>query len=335
VSNQSIPEIKSIAMFDTSVVTDNLGDFIIMDAARGVLRDLFPFGQMVSVPTHDYLGPVGRRVVQEADFAFVGGTNLLTAKFLWYRQWKLSVLDVFRIGKPILLGVGWHKYQHWIDPVTAFFLRNILCGDVLHSVRDSYTEKKLKDAGVSNVINTSCVSMWGLTPEHCAAIPTERQKSVVITLTAYLANPEVDRAWIREVASHYDKVWFWPQMRSDMEYAQSVIDSPFSVVAPHLSSYDELLRSEAIDFIGTRLHGGIRALQNKRRSLIIAVDNRAAEISRDTNLPVIARDNSDALRDWIVSGAPTAITLPWDNIARWKASLGISRVAGAPAESLV
>jgi hypothetical protein len=42
-----------------------------------------------------------------------------------------------------------------------------------------------------------------------------------------------------------------------------------------------------VDFVGARLHGGIRALQRGRRTLTIALDNRAREIAGDTGMPVV------------------------------------------------
>ena len=63
------------------------------------------------------------------------------------------------------------------------------------------------------------------------------------------------------------------------------------IINPHLSDYDNFLKKHEVDFIGTRLHGGIRALQHKRRSIIIGIDNRATELNRDFNLPVVNQEN--------------------------------------------
>ena len=49
--------------------------------------------------------------------------------------------------------------------------------------------------------------------------------------------------------------------------------------------------SENIDYVGTRLHAGIRALQHKKRTIIIGIDNRAIEKAKDFNLTVIDRKN--------------------------------------------
>jgi polysaccharide pyruvyl transferase WcaK-like protein len=78
------------------------------------------------------------------------------------------------------------------------------------------------------------------------------------------------------------------------------------------------LRNESVDFIGLRLHAGIRSLQRSRRTLIVAIDNRATEISKDTNLPVVARGDLKAIESWITTSSPTKIQLPEAAIASWK-----------------
>lgn len=61
-------------------------------------------------------------------------------------------------------------------------------------------------------------------------------------------------------------------------------------------------------------------LNNGKRSLIIAVDNRAKEISKDTNLPVIGREEvKEKLESMINNTWRMEINLPVENIRRWKA----------------
>ena len=92
------------------------------------------------------------------------------------------------------------------------------------------------------------------------------------------------------------------------------------MVPPTLEAYNGLLKNQDLDYIGTRLHGGIHALNNERRSLIIAVDNRAKEISKDTKLPVIGREEVRENLESMINGKwQTEIVLPSDNIERWKA----------------
>lgn len=46
------------------------------------------------------------------------------------------------------------------------------------------------------------------------------------------------------------------------------------LIQPNLRDYTALLASGGIDYVGTRLHGGIHAMNMGCRSLILAVDNR-------------------------------------------------------------
>lgn len=73
-----------------------------------------------------------------------------------------------------------------------------------------------------------------------------------------------------------------------------------------------------MDYIGTRLHGGIHALNHGVRAIVIEVDNRAAEIARDTGLPSLHIADVAKLSDMIRSELEVKIDMPWDAIAQWK-----------------
>ena len=84
---------------------------------------------------------------------------------------------------------------------------------------------------------------------------------------------------------------------------------------PHLNDYDSFLDSHDVDFIGTRLHGGIRALQKMKRTIIIGIDNRAIELNKDFNIPDLNQNEINNLGDYIESDIETDINIPKDNIA--------------------
>ncbi|MBE9091821.1 hypothetical protein IQ232_19440 [Microcystis aeruginosa LEGE 11464] len=88
-----------------------------------------------------------------------------------------------------------------------------------------------------------------------------------------------------------------------------------------LTAFDDLLKSTVIDYVGTRLHGGIRALQNSRRAFIIAVDNRALEISKDTQLPVTHRNNLSTLSENINKNFEFTLKINRINIEKFKTNL--------------
>ena len=119
--------------------------------------------------------------------------------------------------------------------------------------------------------------------------------------------------------AHYRTLYFFPQMQDDYAYFRAFGWDDIAIAATTTDTYTRFLRNEDVDFIGTRLHGGIRAMQCGRRALIVAIDNRATEISRDTGLPGVARGDLDGIERWIEGGAATTLRLPQDAIDQWKA----------------
>lgn len=311
----------NIAILDTSVCTENLGDYIIMDSVRRELYDLFPMHHKITLPTHERINQVGYSIIKDAQFSFIGGTNLLSSNMDKYNQWKVNIKDAFYIKNILLLGVGWWQYQDKPNVYTKYLFNKILDHTFLHSVRDAYTETKLKEIGLSNVINTACPTMWTLTPDHCKLIPTKKAKVVVFTLTDYNIDRMLDQVFIDILLENYKTIYFWVQGSGDYEYLNSLERvKTIQIIYPDLESYDEVLdREEEIDYVGTRLHAGIRALQKKRRSLIIAIDNRAIEKSKDVNLPILNREDIKIKLDLLINSEfNTEIMIPLDNIQRWK-----------------
>jgi hypothetical protein len=143
--------------------------------------------------------------------------------------------------------------------------------------------------------------------------------AVVTSLTSYRPDPDADRLILNLLRDRYSNVMFWTQQAADLPYLRALGDYDFEILAPNVRAYSDRLAGQRVDYVGSRLHGGIRALQNKRRSLVISVDNRATEIGRDTGLPVLERSNLDAIRHWIDAPSPTKIGLPTAAIAKWKA----------------
>jgi polysaccharide pyruvyl transferase WcaK-like protein len=309
---------RIITLLDTSVASDNLGDEIIMDAVHEVVAEVFPDAYCFRVGTHDYMGEVSRRLLGKSEFCVVGGTNLLDSDMFAKRAlWKLTRKDVRALPPVLLLGLGWRGYMGPVSRSTRGLLDRILAPRLLHSVRDSYAAEKLAVLK-PKVINTACMTMWRLTPDWCAKLPRRRAPAAVTTLTYYRANREADRKMLEVLKARYPTVAFWPQQAEDMAYFESLDMAGVQVIPPRTDAYTRFLETEDVDFIGTRLHGGIRAMQKGHRALIVAVDNRAAEIAKDTDLPVVARDDTAGIEEWIDNGPPIAIRLPEEAIRLWK-----------------
>ncbi|WP_369726023.1 polysaccharide pyruvyl transferase family protein [Bradyrhizobium sp. LLZ17] len=309
----------SVAVVDTSICTDNLGDEIIMDAVNDVVSELFPKAYVYRVPSHEQLSDRTRRFISDASFCVIGGTNLLSSDIQPYGLWRVrqTDADVFGATNTVCLGTGWNDYMSTATPATRAILRAALSRQLIHSARDSYTVDHLTAIG-AKAVNTSCPTTWSLTPEHCAGIQKSKAPSVIFTLSAWRRDVEADRAFVATLRKFYSKLYFFPQMHDDYEYFRS-FGWDDEIPATTVKEYSRFLESENVDFIGTRLHGGIRALQKKRRALIISIDNRAAEIGKDTGLPVAPRGDLKGIETWIEDQMPTVLHLPQRAIDDWKA----------------
>ncbi len=116
----------------------------------------------------------------------------------------------------------------------------------------------------------------------------------------------------------------WPQGSMDASYIAELGVSA-ELLDRDLESFTRFVKSgPSFDYVGTRLHGGIWCLVNKRRSLILSVDNRATEIAKDTGLPVAGRADFSAIDKWIDEPSVPQIRLPIESIARWKSQFAPS-----------
>ena len=83
-----------------------------------------------------------------------------------------------------------------------------------------------------------------------------------------------------------------------------------------------MLAIDDLDYVGTRLHAGIRALSKGHRSLVISIDNRAECIGADTGLPVLRREDvMIALAEKVHSQIRAEIRMPWENIQKFRESV--------------
>ena len=86
-----------------------------------------------------------------------------------------------------------------------------------------------------------------------------------------------------------------------------------------IDEFYSVIESDSIIYIGTRLHGGIKAMQKGVQSLILSIDNRAKEISKDINLPIAERSDIKSVESWLEGNTTFQnIKLNLDNIRTWK-----------------
>jgi len=310
---------KKVVLYNPSISSLNIGDHIIFDGANKQLEGLLSNAFVVEVSTHL---PISRylRHTKDFDYKFVCGSNLLRGKMnRFFRQWDINIFNANNIGPCVLVGAGWWQYGDDPNYYTKKLYKKVLSSNIIHSVRDSYTEGQMRKMGFENVINTACPTMWSLTKEHCLEIPNSKSDEVVTTITDYNRDAINDKRMLEILCDNYKNVYLWLQGTMDYDYFKELKlnSEKIKLIPPNLESYDAILEKN-IDFVGTRLHAGVRALQKKKRTIIIAIDNRAIEKEKDFNLKCLLRNENDLLSDLINSDFPTDINIPIENIEKWK-----------------
>ena len=258
----------------------------------------------------------------------VGGSNLLCGDVDAYNQWKVGKWSSLFIRGAVLLGVGWWQYQSQVTDSSRAFYRRTLCRHRMHSVRDNYTAVMMGECGDFAVANTACPTMWPLAGEF-PRIETRRAEVVLTTLTDYAPSPVEDLALLELLKKRYRRVFLWPQGSEDEKYLKSLGVS-VDILDHSLAALENFLRDHGdAHYIGTRLHCGIHCLCKGLKSLIMQVDNRAAEISKDTGLLTCRRGDLDAVNRWITRAAYPELRLPLENISSCKSTL-VASLAGRP-----
>lgn len=302
-----------LGLFDTSLYSRNLGDEIIALSVKAVLEELFPEYGLVKIPTHERFSPKDFPGLDQCKVFFVGGTNLLNGNIPFYRQWKLPVGQISRLkGKIHLLGVGWWQYQT-VNFISKAYWRAVLQGGV-HSVRDEYTRSQLASFSVPS-INTGCPTTWAL-PENIA-FRQDRPAKVIFTLTDYRKAPADDLRLFNYLRESYQQVVFWPQGKKDIRYLRA-LGINCEVLPRTVDALRDEFESGECDYVGTRLHAGIMALQNGVFTRIVAVDNRSIEMAKDIGLPVLNRTDSSAWLKQLSDREDLHLDLPRASIAEWK-----------------
>lgn len=313
--------LHTVTILDTAVSSTNLGDAVIMESVRHELADILSDCVTFTVASHEWAGGHTRGLIRNSDWTIAGGTNLLSSR-MWFRlNWKVTPIDAFMRYRTVLMGVGWYQYQHAPDPYSRWLLRSLLSRDMVHSVRETYAATRLASIGIRNVVNTGCPTIWRLSPEHCASLPKVKARDAVVTgINSYkkLKNPEADRRMLELLSRHYREVYLWIQTYTDYEYARS-LGVAVRFINPSVAALDAVLESKLdLDYVGNRLHAGIRALQKGRRAVILEIDNRAEEMGRDFGLPTVERTDFERLERMIQSPLEIAVRLPDKEIALWK-----------------
>ncbi|WP_226526476.1 polysaccharide pyruvyl transferase family protein [Metabacillus niabensis] len=314
----------NVLLLDTSVGSLNKGDDIIMKCVRNQLSDKTQNAYVLTLPTH--VSPfhwyqVARnsnrvQVYSNAKYKFVGGSNLLTMDMLThFPQWNINLFNYGPLKGSILVGVGAGKGSK-INGYTKILYKKVLSHEHVHSVRDERTKRFLEEMGFK-ALNTGCATMWSLTPEFCEKIPKTKSDSVIFTLTHHSKDIINDELLIDILNRNYKNVYFWIQDAKDLKYFKTLNDiNKIKIIPPTVEEYEKILNTD-VDYIGTRLHGGIFAMRHKKRSIIISIDERARGMNETYNLNIIDRSELNKLESMINSEIITDVNVNFDVVNEW------------------
>lgn len=322
---------KKILLLDTSIGTSNLGDYIIMECVRKELNPILRTNFVYEMPTHlpafstfsVFRNSLTVQNYTNTDLKFAGGSNLLVKDLkTHYPQWNIHLFNSKPLNGVILVGVG-AGAGDYTNKYTTNLYKRVLNTNYVHSVRDERSKEYVESLGLK-AINTGCVTMWMLTPEFCRTIPVKKADRCVFTLTGRGDNAKVlreDQQLLNILLRNYDEVNFWIQGDLDFNYLKRLKNiENVNIIPPSIEAYDSLLSEDNLDYIGTRLHGGVYAMRHGKRAIIIAIDERATEINRRNHLNCIAqKDIEGGLEKMIQSEFITEIKMPYGAIEQWKA----------------
>lgn len=315
-----------VLLLDTSVASLNKGDDIIMECVRKELEFILGKSFELTLPTHVsafhwyqiYRGLSRVRKYSECKYKFVGGTNLLTKNMAtYYPQWNINIFNSKAIQGCVLVGVGAGAGEK-TNLYTSHLYRKTLNSEFYHSVRDLRTKQYVESLGLK-ALNTGCVTMWMLTPDFCRTIPTHKANRVVFAFTASKVIDLRDQQLIDVLIKNYEKIYFWPQGDMDYEYLHQFkhIEN-INILQATKQAYHELLTEDDIEYVGTRLHAGVYAMRHAKRSIILAIDERAREINKSNRLNCLEKKDIALLDEYINSEFETKVCMPLDTIAEWK-----------------
>ena len=248
-----------VALLAPWVATRNIGDQVIGDAVVAELRErtVLP---VLELPTHVRPERGLLRLSLKMDRIIVGGSNILSSRMQWNGNFPLTpdLLLAYR-HKVTLMGVGWDRYSESPGRLSVKYLRALLDPKAIHSTRDQYTADRLNRMGYE-AVNTGCPTTWKLDATKIRRRPNLSR--AIITVSDYAPNVRRDQAWISRVESYFPDLCFQPMSALDNWYLlRGVGCSGDQIMTARLRSYDAVLAKGDAVVVGTRLHGGIRALQ--------------------------------------------------------------------------
>lgn len=311
---------RYVGLMNTAIRTCNQGDYIIVESVKRQLAPILSKSFVIELPTHAPImrpGEFGLRPNGNSDYCalkklenvFLCGTNLISQNITSrWNQWNFQENDLSVLhDKIVAVGVGSAPGFQSLSRRAEKLYSSAFSHRYYHSARDERTKQLLSSCGLM-ALNTGCATMWSLTEEHCACIPCTKADVVAMTLTDYKTNLACDAELLKLLLSEYDRVCFWIQGIGDLSYIEKLgFADRVELIAPSLEAYNAFLENNDCDYVGTRLHAGIKAMQQGKRSIILGVDNRSADIAQTYRINYVVRSDIDGIRKMIRNSFSTHV----------------------------
>ncbi len=318
-------DIKNIIVFDTAISSTNKGDIVIFESLKRAFGSYLMGNNTYYFPTHtpfltayQVKRSFRAKMIEKSDYNFVFGTSILKTNMMKFcPQWSVNIFNCKPLQNLILVGVGNSRNSHNINCYTKYMYQHMLSKDYIHSVRDNETKEMLENLGFK-AINTGCPTLWDLTEEHCRKIPTQKAENVVFALRAEKKDFENDKKFIDMLKRNYKKLYYWPQTFSDLDYIKQFEEiEEIEIIPQSIEAYQYVLQNNDVDYVGLRLHGGIYAMKQQKRAIIVKVDHRASNIDEVNHINCIGRSDINKIEEKINSEFETKVFVDYDKINEW------------------
>lgn len=308
---------KAIAVADTSIASDNLGDQVIMMALERELRPVLADRATLVVPTHSPLGYRGRRILDAVDICLVGGTNLLPARPGPRQLWRLPP-QPSRRRKFVLVGCGFDRTP---TRSAAAYLRSVLHPNAVHSCRDAITQQYLLGMGMRAEL-TGCVTTWSTSNDAITSAERRQLSSSAVLITnSSLRSSAAEENILNAASETYDSVSVWLQAPRDL----TQLDHPRLRAAPVVSggpsSLVDHLRRTGADVVTTRLHAALLSQRTGARSTLFALDDRVARTCDAVGASYHPEPASVAAAAEAIRTSPRTFRPRTSEIDRWRDAL--------------
>lgn len=304
---------QTIALITPAISSFNLGDEIVDFFISKIIADMFPKAFAIKIPAYNMVDSRATEIISKSDLIFLCGTGLFQNELSLH--WKISESDYK--NNVVAFGIGWNKYQPYgqISNRTQNLLSTSLSMDYAHSMRDSYSTVMFRQISNQKALNTCCPTFWNLTWDRINRIKSKHVMFTLLNLPNN-KNKEHDAKLLGVLSEQYEKLYFYPQCPVDYQYAKQ-FGIKFECVTPNLNTLSKFYKEADVDYVGYRLHGAAFALSHNVRTIILSADNRATEIGRDINLPVIQCGDFAGLGDFINGAVDYDVNLPHKAINDW------------------